>query len=114
MYLDTNDASFYPLSTYFFSILFLIITISKKVLMYTPISTEFFDQLTVAMQRKIPSTIVYYQNEEQEKNQEQQHIKVVVKTMELINGFEFIVLDTNEKIKLSLVVKFNGKRHRED
>jgi len=35
--------------------------------MYNPISSEFFDHLTVAMQRKIPSTIEYYQNEEQEK-----------------------------------------------
>ena len=57
-------------------------------MMYNPISNDFFDQLTVAMQRKIPSTIEYYQNEAQEKKQ--------------------------EKIRLSLVVKFNGKRHRED
>ena len=34
--------------------------------MYNPISSEFFDQLTVAMERKIPSTIEYYQNEAQE------------------------------------------------
>lgn len=82
--------------------------------MYTPISTEFFDQLTIAIERKIPSTIEYYQNEEQEEKQEQQHIKVLVKTIELIGGFEFLVLATNEKIRLSMVLKFNGKRHRED
>ena len=82
--------------------------------MYTPISTEFFDQLTVAMDRKIPSVIEYYKNEEQEKKQEIQNIKTVIKTMEVIDGFEFLVLKTNEKIRLSLVVKFNGKRHRED
>jgi len=35
--------------------------------MYNPISTEFFDQLMVAMERQIPSTIEYYENEEQEK-----------------------------------------------
>ena len=75
--------------------------------MYNPISTEFFDQLTVAMERKIPSRIVYYQNEEQEK-------KALVKTMEVINGFEFLILDTKEKIRLSLVLTFNSKRHRED
>ena len=97
-----------------FSILLLIIYISRKVLMYTPISTVFFDQLTIAMERKIPSTIEYYQNEEQENKQEQQQIKALVKTMEVIGGFEFLVLDTNEKIRLSSVVKFNGKRHRED
>jgi len=82
--------------------------------MYNPISTEFFDQLTVAMERKIPSRIVYYQNEEQEKKQEKTDIKALVKTMEVIDGFEFLVLDTKEKIRLSLVVTFNGKRHRED
>ena len=82
--------------------------------MYNPISVQFFDQLTVAMERKIPSIIEYYQNEEQEKNQEIQKIKALVKTMEIIKGFEFLVLDSNEKIRLSQVVKFNGKRHRED
>jgi len=82
--------------------------------MYNPISTEFFDQLTVAMERKIPSRIVYYQNEEQEKKQEKTDIKALVKTMEVIDGFEFLVLDTKEKIRLSLAVTFNGKRHRED
>jgi len=82
--------------------------------MYNPISTEFFDQLTVAMQRKIPSKIVYYQNEEQEKKQEKQETKALVKTMEVINGFEFLILDTKEKIRLSLVLTFNGKRHRKD
>ena len=80
--------------------------------MYNPISNEFFDQLTVAMQRKIPSRIVYYQNEEQEKSQEKQTVKALVKTMEVIDGFEFLVLDTKEKIRLSLVLTFNGKRHR--
>ncbi len=82
--------------------------------MYNPISSQFFDQLTVAMERKIPSTVEYYQTEEQEKKQEITQVKALVKTMEVIDGFEFLVLDTNEKIRLSLVVKFNGRRHRED
>jgi Rho-binding antiterminator len=82
--------------------------------MYNPISSEFFDQLTVAMQRKIPSTITYYKTEEQEKIQEIQTVKALVKTMEVIDGFEFLVLDTNEKIRMSYVVTFNGKRHRKD
>ena len=82
--------------------------------MYNPISSEFFDQLMVAMERKIPSTIEYYQNEEQETKQEKQKTKALVKTMELIDGFEFLVLNTNEKIKLSMVITFNGKRHRAD
>ena len=82
--------------------------------MYNPISSEFFDQLMVAMERKIPSTIVYYKNEEQEKNKDMQQVKALVKTIELIDGFEFLVLNTKEKIRLSLVVTFNGKRHRKD
>ena len=82
--------------------------------MYNPISSEFFDQLIVAIERKIPSTIEYYQNQEQEKQKEKQKIKVLVKTIELIDGFEFLVLETKEKIRLSLVITFNGKRHRGD
>ena len=82
--------------------------------MYNPISTEFFDQLMVAMERKIPSKIVYYLNKEQEKKQEKTEIKGLVKTMEVIDGFEFLVLETKEKIRLSSVITFNGKRHRAD
>ena len=82
--------------------------------MYNPISTEFFDQLIVAMERKIPSTIVYYENEENEKKKEKTEKKSLVKTMEVIGGFEFLVLATKEKIRLSSVITFNGKRHRED
>jgi len=82
--------------------------------MYNPISSEFFDQLTVAMERKIPSNIEYYQNEDQEKEKQIQQVKALVKTMELIDGIEYLVLDTEEKIRLSWVVKFNGKRHRKD
>ena len=73
-----------------------------------------FDQLTVAMQRKIPSKIEYYQNETQVKSQEKQEITALVQTMEIIDGFEFLVLDTKAKIRLSWVLRFNGKRHRED
>jgi len=82
--------------------------------MYNPISSEFFDQLTVAMQRKIPSSIEYYQNKTDEENQNTKETKALVTTLEVINGFEFLVLNTKEKIRLSLVVKFNGKRHRQD
>ena len=82
--------------------------------MYNPISTEFFDQLIVAMERKIPSKIVYYANEEQENKQEKTEIKALVQTMEVIDGFEFLVLDIKEKIRLSSVITFNGKRHRAD
>jgi Rho-binding antiterminator len=82
--------------------------------MYNPISTEFFDQLIIAMERKIPSSIVYYETEEDSKNKKKTEIKALVKTMEVIDGFEFLLLDSKEKIRLSLVITFNGKRHRED
>jgi Rho-binding antiterminator len=76
--------------------------------MYTPISLEFFDQLNVAMQRKIPSTIIYLDNGEKKT------LKGLVQTMEVIDGFEFMVLNTKEKIRLDKVVFFNGRRHKEE
>lgn len=79
--------------------------------MYNPISCDFFDQLNVAMQRKIPSTIIYL---EDENNDEQFTLKGIVKTMEVVDGKEFLVLETKEKVRLDLVIKFNGRRHRED
>ncbi len=78
--------------------------------MYNPISCEFFDQLNVAMQRKIPSTIIYLKDNEIKK----ETIKGIVKTMEVIDGIEFMVLDSNVKIRLDTVLTFNGKRHREE
>jgi len=78
--------------------------------MYNPISCEFFDQLNVAMQRKIPSTIIYLKDNEIKK----ETIKGIVKTMEVIDGIEFMVLDSNMKIRLDTVLTFNGKRHREE
>jgi Rho-binding antiterminator len=82
--------------------------------MYNPISTEFFDQLMVAIERKIPSKIVYYTDEEAQEKQEKTEIKALVKSMEVIDGFEFLVLDSKKKIRLSNIILFNGKRHRED
>jgi len=77
--------------------------------MYNPISCEFFDQLNVAMQRKIPSTIVYFKDEENKET-----AKGIVKTMEVIEGIEYLILDSKEKIRLDTVLTFNGKRHREE
>jgi Rho-binding antiterminator len=77
--------------------------------MYNPISCEFFDQLNVAMQRKIPSTVVYLKDEDTKET-----IKGIVKTMEVIDGIEYLVLDSKQKIRLDVVLTFNGKRHREE
>ena len=77
--------------------------------MYNPISCEFFDQLNIAMQRKIPSTIVYLKDEDNKET-----LKGIVKTMEVIDGIEYLILDSKVKIRLDTVLTFNGKRHREE
>lgn len=76
--------------------------------MYEPISCEFFDQLQVAIERKIPSTIVYV------KNEHPHTLKGVVQTLDILEGKEFLVLKNQEKIRLDWVVTFNGKRYKED
>ena len=76
--------------------------------MYTPISLDFFDQLNVAMQRKIPSTVIFLEDGEKKT------LKGLVQTMEVIDGYEFMVLNTKEKIRLDKVVFFNGRRHKEE
>jgi len=75
--------------------------------MYNPISCEFFDQLEVAIQRKIPSTIIYKEDEKIKSD------KGLVQKLEVIEGKEFLVLTTQKKIRLDLVITFNGKKHRE-
>lgn len=76
--------------------------------MYTPISNAFFDQLMVAIQREIPSTVIYLDNDEKKT------LKGIVQTLEVIDGKEFMVLKSKEKIKLENVVMFNGRRHKEE
>ena len=76
--------------------------------MYTPISLDFFDQLNVAMQRKIPSTVVFLDNGEKKT------LKGLVHTMEVIDGIEYMILNAKEKIRLDKVVLFNGRRHKEE
>lgn len=76
--------------------------------MYTPISCEFFDQLNVAMQRKIPSTVVYL------KNDEKVTAKGLIKTMSVIDGIEYVILNKNDQIRLDTVVTFNGRRYKEE
>ena len=76
--------------------------------MYSPISCEFFDQLNVAMKRKIPSTVVYIENNEKKTS------KGLVETMSVIDGIEYLILNTKEQIKLNSVLTFNGKRHKEE
>ena len=76
--------------------------------MYTPISCEFFDQLNVAMQRKIPSTFIYLENEEKKT------LKGLIKTMSVIDGIEYVILNSNEQLRLDMVLTFNGRRHKEE
>lgn len=76
--------------------------------MYTPISCEFFDQLNVAMQRKIPSTVVYLENGEKKT------LKGLIQTMSVIDGIEYLILNKNDQIRLDTVLTFNGRRHKEE
>ena len=76
--------------------------------MYTPISCEFFDQLNVAMQRKIPSTAVYLENGEKKT------LKGLIQTMSVIDGIEYVILNKNDQIRLDTVLTFNGRRYKEE
>lgn len=73
-----------------------------------PISCEFYDQLMVAIQRKIPSTIVYI------KNEQNTTVKDIVTELTMIYYEEFLVLEGGGKINLQTIVSFNGKRHKEE
>lgn len=75
--------------------------------MNTPISCEFYDQLMVAIQRKIPSTIVYLENEQTTT------VKGVIMELMMIEYEEFLVLQGGKKINLQTIFLFNGKRHKE-
>ncbi|WP_419765779.1 MAG: transcriptional antiterminator Rof [Arcobacter sp.] len=75
--------------------------------MYNPISCEFFDQLDVAIKRKIPSTIIYFNKDEI------LTIKGLVDTLIVIKGKEYLVLDNKQQIRLDLVISFNGKKYIE-
>ena len=76
--------------------------------MYNPISNEFYDQLQVAIQRKIPSTIVYIQDEEK------LTIKGIVNILVMDDGKEFLILKSKEKIQLDCIFSFNGKKYKEE
>ncbi len=76
--------------------------------MYNPISNEFYDQLEVAIQRKIPSTIIYILNEEKSMS------KGVVDTLTMEDGKEFLILKSGKKIQLNSIFSFNGKKYKEE
>ena len=75
--------------------------------MNNPISCEFYDQLMVAIQRKIPSTIVYLENGEKST------VKGVVTELMMIEYEEFLMIQGGKKINLQTIFSFNGKRHKE-
>lgn len=75
--------------------------------MNTPISCEFYDQLMIAIERKIPSTIVYLEKEQSTT------LKGVVTELRMIEYEEFLVLKGGKKINLQTIFSFNGKRHKE-
>ncbi len=76
--------------------------------MYEPISCKFYDQLLVAIQRKIPSTIVFFKEKDIQDKEEG-----LVVTLESIDYEEYLVLDNKKKIRLDLVISFNGTKYIE-
>ena len=76
--------------------------------MYHPVSCELYDQIEVVIQRKIPSTIEYIDNEKKETS------KGLVQTMTMIDNKEFLILNDNKKIRLDLILTFNGKRYKKE
>ena len=75
--------------------------------MNTPISCEFYDQLIVAIERKIPSIIVYNENTQM------LSIKGVITEMTMIEYEEFLILKGGKKINLQTIFSFNGKKYKE-
>ena len=75
--------------------------------MNNPISCEFYDQLMVAIERKIPSTIVYLHQGEKTT------ITSVVAALTMIDYEEFLILHTKQQIHLQTIFSFNGKNHKE-
>lgn len=74
--------------------------------MNTPISCEFYDQLMVAIQRKIPSSIVFIDN------QKSTSVKDVVVEITMMEYEEFLILKSGQKINLQHILTFNGKKHK--
>ncbi|NQY24253.1 MAG: transcriptional antiterminator Rof [Campylobacteraceae bacterium] len=79
--------------------------------MYKPVTCEFYDQLNVIIQRQIPTTIIYL---EEENNSLELKIKDYISSMTLENNEEFLVLKSKQKIRLDLVMYLNGKRYKKD
>ncbi|MEA2051194.1 MAG: transcriptional antiterminator Rof [Campylobacterota bacterium] len=76
--------------------------------MYNPISNDFFDQIQVAIQRKIPSTVVYFENNEKK------IVKDLVKSMSVDVGIEYLIMKSNLRIRLEYVSSFNGRVHKDE
>lgn len=79
--------------------------------MYKPVTCEFYDQLNVIIQRQIPTTIIYL---EEENSALELTIKDYISSMTLENNEEFLVLKSKQKIRLDLVMFLNGKRYKKD
>ena len=75
--------------------------------MNNPISCEFYDQLMVAIERKIPSTIVYLHQGEKTMT------TGVVTALTMIDYEEFLILHNKQQIHLQTIFSFNGKKHKE-
>ncbi len=79
--------------------------------MYKPVTCEFYDQLNVIIQRQIPTTIIYL---EEENSTIELNVKDYISSMTLENNEEFLQLKSKQKIRLDLVMYLNGKRYKQD
>ena len=76
--------------------------------MYHPVSCELYDQIQVVIQRKIPITIEYVENEKKATS------KGFVQTMTMVDNKEYLILNDNKKIRLDLILTLNGKRYKKE
>jgi len=79
--------------------------------MYKPVTCEFYDQLNVIIQRQIPTTIIYL---EEQNSTIELNVKDYISSMTLENNEEFLQLKSKQKIRLDLVMYLNGKRYKQD
>ena len=47
-------------------------------------------------------------------NEEKKTLKGLIKTMSVIDGIEYVILNSNEQLRLDTVLTFNGRRHKEE
>lgn len=71
---------------------------------YIPINCSFYDYLEEAATLKLVSNIVFWQEGASKT------IKTRIKTLFIKDKVEYMLLDTNQKIRLDKLISFNDKK----